>query len=522
MNAGRGAWYPCAMNALTLRGVGVSLLTACCVVGAGCSDDESSNENAVEAPPSVPPPASSCERPDEPQPSGETVVVGSGAAESCDEAALRAALERGGHVVFDCGEQDVTIPVSEEIVIAEDTFIDGGGVITLDGGGTSRILSTQARVALTVKDTSFVRGKAQATGDTLASGGAIRVGWLGTLSVFGCVFADNQAASDGIEGGGAIYQSNGGALVVVDSTFSGNQAVSGGAIDNLLSDLTVVGSTFEHNESFKGGGAIYVDGASADIEDSEGGTVHLCGCRFRENESVGQGGAVYLWAYEPDRFIINQCSFTDNVLVRPSDGSALGGALRTGNAPLQLANSLFARNHADVHGGAYWTDGAYPVEITNSTFVGNDAGVPGQEGGYGGAISGFNITLTNVTMLDNHAEFSGGALYNQEGFTLRNSILANNTASNEWGIGQACVSAMAGGNNLQWPAPTGEKDPGCTEGIIVAEPGLGELSDNGGATETIPLLDGSPAIDEGEGCSETDQRGEPRVGPCDLGSFERQ
>ena len=100
--------------------------------------------------------------------------------------------------------------------------------------------------------------------------------------------------------------------------------------------------------------------------------------------------------------------------------------------------------------------------------------------------------------------------------------LPPNAWVNEWGIGQACVSVMAGADNLQWPAPTGDKDPGCSDGIIVAEPGLGELSDNGGATETVPLLDGSPAIDAGEGCTETDQRGEARVGPCDLGAYEVQ
>lgn len=51
--------------------------------------------------------------------------------------------------------------------------------------------------------------------------------------------------------------------------------------------------------------------------------------------------------------------------------------------------------------------------------------------------------------------------------------------------------------------------------------GLGELSANGGATMTMPLLPGSLAIDHGlEGCPATDQRGYLRVGRCDSGSFE--
>jgi hypothetical protein len=36
----------------------------------------------------------------------------------------------------------------------------------------------------------------------------------------------------------------------------------------------------------------------------------------------------------------------------------------------------------------------------------------------------------------------------------------------------------------------------------------------------MALSEGSPAIDLGSGCPETDQRGEPRNGPCDSGSYE--
>jgi hypothetical protein len=39
---------------------------------------------------------------------------------------------------------------------------------------------------------------------------------------------------------------------------------------------------------------------------------------------------------------------------------------------------------------------------------------------------------------------------------------------------------------------------------------------------TRPLLAGSPAIEAGEGCLPTDQRGLPRTGSCDLGAFELQ
>jgi hypothetical protein len=50
---------------------------------------------------------------------------------------------------------------------------------------------------------------------------------------------------------------------------------------------------------------------------------------------------------------------------------------------------------------------------------------------------------------------------------------------------------------------------------------LEPLADNGGATPTMAPAEGSPALDATTDCTETDQRGEPRGEPCDVGAFER-
>ena len=61
-----------------------------------------------------------------------------------------------------------------------------------------------------------------------------------------------------------------------------------------------------------------------------------------------------------------------------------------------------------------------------------------------------------------------------------------------------------------------------------SNPGLGTLVNNGGPTETVALLAGSPAIDKGNNAfvtaGETDQRGLPRIvnGAVDIGAFEYQ
>ena len=57
-------------------------------------------------------------------------------------------------------------------------------------------------------------------------------------------------------------------------------------------------------------------------------------------------------------------------------------------------------------------------------------------------------------------------------------------------------------------------------GNITADPKLGTLGDNGGFTQTIPIQAGSSAIDMGVSCPTTDQRGESRVGACDIGAYE--
>ncbi len=66
-------------------------------------------------------------------------------------------------------------------------------------------------------------------------------------------------------------------------------------------------------------------------------------------------------------------------------------------------------------------------------------------------------------------------------------------------------------------------DPGPGDQIGV-DPQLGPLQDNGGGTYTHALLGDSLAIDAANPalCPQTDQRGLGRLGPCDVGAYERQ
>ena len=72
-------------------------------------------------------------------------VVGNGTPGSCTESALNSALAGGGSVTFNCGANPKTITVTSQKTINADTTIDGGGLITLSGGNSTRIFNIQIR-----------------------------------------------------------------------------------------------------------------------------------------------------------------------------------------------------------------------------------------------------------------------------------------------------------------------------------------------------------------------------------------
>jgi hypothetical protein len=77
-------------------------------------------------------------------------VVGDGTPQSCTEAALDAALAGGGLVTFNCGANPYTLTVTAQKVIAANTTMDGGGLIVLSGGGTTRVFSVSVGIGLTL------------------------------------------------------------------------------------------------------------------------------------------------------------------------------------------------------------------------------------------------------------------------------------------------------------------------------------------------------------------------------------
>jgi hypothetical protein len=147
------------------------------------------------------------------------------------------------------------------------------------------------------------------------------------------------------------------------------------------------------------------------------------------------------------------------------------------------------------------------------------------------------MTVTNVTLTANTVNGSGGGIEVLGGnLTLYNSIIANNsnvfpapddidgTIDAHLAAGQSPSS-----NNLIGPGGSGGLMDGVYGNLVgAADPKLGPLANNGGPTQTIALLGGSPAIDRGSNALAaaagltTDQRGFGRIynRVVDIGAFE--
>jgi predicted outer membrane repeat protein len=478
-----------------------------------------------------------------------TTVVGTGAG-TCTEALFSAAIAKGGIIAFNCGGP-ATIPITseKELVTSGATVIDGGGQVTLDGGGTTRILHFNGgnyrttTTTVTLQNLTLAHAKASGTPIPTApapcsqgyqidgGGGAILIN-DGELHVINCTFVENAAASPGPDvAGGAIYATGSLGVKIVGSTFLGNTASNGGAVGCLNSDLALANDTFSQN-SATGSGANTVssacdagggevgnggNGGAISIDGGSDGALAVCGATFEHNVSGALGGAMFR---TPDG--ATQASSFDRSSFDSNQATQGGGAFYFHNSDLEITASTFSNNTAPG-AGAIQADGT-TLTLTNDTFAGNQA-----TKGLGGAISLFSNggTITNCTFANDQSSGGNGyfaaAIAGGSTFTIANTLFANNTTQDQYSPMQCQVSATGSGD-LQWPKDhvvgTGA-DTACVTGITFADPELGALADNGGPTlTTLPGASG-PAAGAGTACPPTDQRGQTRKSTgCTAGAVE--
>jgi len=287
---------------------------------------------------------------------------------------------------------------------------------------------------------------------------------------------------------------------------NGNTLLNGGGIHRANSCSITVNNAIIRNNTATGGGGVASEGGyisgnpySTEINDTA----------ILNNTSNGNGGGIYS---SSGPLIINRSDIAGN----STTGSwHSGGGLQFSGTTMTITDSTIRNNRAVYAGGGLYTDSQGNAVVINSTIGGNSAGQ------FGGGIYHINGSITlkliNSTVTDNTAGLGGGIRTNRS-VILQNTIMA---ASNGGGQpGGDCVIDTGGSidstlNNL-------DGDGSCGAGIT-ADPLLGALADNGGATQTHALLSGSPAIDAGDNtsCPATDQRGVDRSdGSCDIGAYE--
>ncbi len=274
-----------------------------------------------------------------------------------------------------------------------------------------------------------------------------------------------------------------------------------------------------------------IDGSGHTITVSGGGshrvfhvgnvTATLKNLTIANGKLTGGGGGIYLYY---GTLNLSNVTLSGNSAADPMYS---GGAIYNYYGTLNISNSIFSGNTATNNGGGTGAAGAIfndsgTVNIVSSTFSGNTASNASGSSA-GGAIYNFGtLTVSASTFSGNNATASSGSIaggiVNASSAilaTIQNTILSNNQS------GSNCAGSFTdGGYNLEWGA--GAASATCGFGTTSADPLLSVLGDYGGSTRTFALLPGSAAIDSGSGCASTDQRGESRVGACDVGAFESQ
>lgn len=235
----------------------------------------------------------------------------------------------------------------------------------------------------------------------------------------------------------------------------------------------------------------FVNGNDLSVRNERGGVLNLDTSRFEGNQSTGGGGT--------------------------------GGIIAEATSTSIITNSLFANNVAtgQVSAGAMVSRGA--LIMANTTISGNSGLDAGGLKIVGGAYQLLNVTIANNTGPGVFVVVGAGAAGN-----FQNTLFANNTPN--------CVGAVQFNpditkqQNLSTDA-TCPFPPGTN--LVVGNPFIEPLGDNGGPTRTHALRPGSPAIDAafcvGFAPVTLDQRGSARpidgnsdgVALCDIGAFER-
>jgi predicted outer membrane repeat protein len=247
---------------------------------------------------------------------------------------------------------------------------------------------------------------------------------------------------------------------------------------------------------------------------STSAAVTISGMTISGGKAADNGGGIL----NNGTLTVSDCTISGN-----SAATEGGGILNDGN--LTVSGRTFSGNSAAIGGGiGNGTNATATIAVSDSTFSGNSATDSG--GGIYNAATG-TVTLTNVTVAANRAGNGSGGFATTAGApVLHNTLIAGNFLG--MGSTPADVSGALDAASDHSLIGDGTGMSGITDGShgnqVGVNPLLAPLGDYGGPTQTVALLPGSPAIDQGNDAygGTTDQRQVARVGAPDIGAFESQ
>ncbi len=275
---------------------------------------------------------------------------------------------------------------------------------------------------MTVDSTIFTQNASVGSG---SGGGAIYTQQAGITTLnAGNVFTSNTAATGN---GGAIYNIDLGSLTTINqNTFNTNSALLGGALYNSTNaNMTLNGAnTFTSNTANTAGGVLY-NTSNAIVTINSGST-------FTTNSTIsttGQGGAIY-----SNSNTLNVTTLTVDGADFEQNSAGLGGAvyINATNAFANISASVFNQNVANSDAGSIWNNTKLILE-TGNLFQNNTANGTSATTGDGGAIkNSSSIVINSNTFNLNHANYRGGAIYNNSNTvleTINDSIFTTNSAA---------------------------------------------------------------------------------------------
>ena len=343
------------------------------------------------------------------------------------------------------------------------------------------------------------RGRGTATIDANKTDRVFDIGKASTtldkLTIIGGY--SNKTDADG-DGGGIVVGDLGDApLTILRSRIIHNRAPwvggNGGGIDSDSSRLVkLIDSEVSNNDSGGSGGG---------IEASPDGQVLIQRTTISRNKGAQAGGVM---VFGPPVRIV-ESTVADNVAAAGPDVEGDGGGIYVDTkGRLDLTNSTVANNGAYTSGGGIFANAGGHAAINFSTVARNRADADGK---FGGTTGGVHLRTTGVAV--------------PATARISNSILALNVEAG--GAPADCGGIGFLGTAINLISTTNQGSCSDATPIVAASPLLGPLARNGGPTQTIALLAGSPAIGAAAGAKTParDQRGAKRTDP-DLGAYERK